>query len=184
MLDLSRAIRYHRGQILAAVDLGLSNSKLKGLNSQIRVINHRGYGHHDAAVIAIIYLRANHDIARRAGRSGGLCRLVKLLDAGGQLEVALGQPALSVAGQRQGDLVPADVDVEVVAGRLGRCGDLVDEGHRLDEVGAREGLDELVAAPLPTGQVLQALGDRGVVQPWHDSSSLRATAIVRDPRYR
>jgi transposase len=37
--------------------LGLSNSKLEGLNSKIRLINHRGYGHHSAAAItAMIYL--------------------------------------------------------------------------------------------------------------------------------
>jgi len=54
---LSRTIRAHRGGILAAVELGLSNSKLEGLNSKIRLINHRGYGHHSAAaVIAMIYL--------------------------------------------------------------------------------------------------------------------------------
>ena len=34
--------------------------------------------------------RANRDIAGCAGRSSGLGRLVELLDAGGQLEVALG----------------------------------------------------------------------------------------------
>ena len=46
-----------RERILAAVELGLSNSKLKGLNSRIRLINHRGYGHHSAAaVISMIYL--------------------------------------------------------------------------------------------------------------------------------
>ena len=57
MLDLSRTIRRHRNQILAAVQLGLSNSKLESLNSKIRLINHRGYGHHSAAaVIAMIYL--------------------------------------------------------------------------------------------------------------------------------
>jgi transposase len=57
MLDLSRTVRKHRDQILAAVRLGLSNSKLEGLNSKIRLINHRGYGHHSAAaVIAMIYL--------------------------------------------------------------------------------------------------------------------------------
>ena len=57
MLALSRTIRAHRDEILAAVDLGLSNSKLEGLNSKIRLINHRGYGHHSAAaVIAMIYL--------------------------------------------------------------------------------------------------------------------------------
>ena len=57
MLALSRTIRKNREAILAAVELGLSNSKLEGLNSKIRLINHRGYGHHSAnAVIAMIYL--------------------------------------------------------------------------------------------------------------------------------
>jgi transposase len=56
-VKLSRTIRAHREGILAAVELGLSNSKFEGLNSKIRLINHRGYGHHSAAaVIAMIYL--------------------------------------------------------------------------------------------------------------------------------
>lgn len=56
-MKLSKTIRAHRDGILAAVELGLSNSKLEGLNSKIRLINHRGYGHHSAAaVIAMIYL--------------------------------------------------------------------------------------------------------------------------------
>jgi transposase len=39
------------------VELGLSNSKPEGLNSKIRLINHRGDGHHSAAaVIAMTYL--------------------------------------------------------------------------------------------------------------------------------
>jgi transposase len=57
MVALSKTIRAHHQEILAAVDLGLSNSKLEGLNSKIRLVNHRGYGHHSAAaVIAMIYL--------------------------------------------------------------------------------------------------------------------------------
>jgi Transposase len=56
-VKLSKTIRAHRDGILAAVELGVSNSKLEGLNSKIRLINHRGYGHHSAsAVIAMIYL--------------------------------------------------------------------------------------------------------------------------------
>lgn len=56
-VTLSRTIRANRDRILAAVELGLSNSKLEGLNSKIRLINHRGYGHHSAtALIAMIYL--------------------------------------------------------------------------------------------------------------------------------
>lgn len=54
---LGRTIRANRTGILDAIELGLSNSKLEGLNSKIRLINHRGYGHHSAAaVIAMIYL--------------------------------------------------------------------------------------------------------------------------------
>jgi transposase len=57
ILALSRTLRKNREAILAAADLGLSNSKLEGLNSKIRLLNHRGYGHHTAAaVIAMIYL--------------------------------------------------------------------------------------------------------------------------------
>ena len=56
-ITLSKTIRTNRERILAAVELGLSNSKLEGLNSKIRLINHRGYGHHTpAALIAMIYL--------------------------------------------------------------------------------------------------------------------------------
>ena len=56
-LTLSKTVRANRDRILAAVELELSNSKLEGLNSKIRLINHRGYGHHcAAALIAMIYL--------------------------------------------------------------------------------------------------------------------------------
>jgi len=54
---LGRTVRSERERILAAVELGVSNSRLEGLNSKIRLINHRGYGHHSAAaVISMIYL--------------------------------------------------------------------------------------------------------------------------------
>lgn len=56
-VTLSKTVRNNRERILAAVELELSNSKLEGLNSKIRLINHRGYGHHSAAaLIAMIYL--------------------------------------------------------------------------------------------------------------------------------
>jgi transposase len=56
-VTLSRTIRANRDRILAAVELSLSNSKLEGLNSEVRLINHRGYGHHTAAAcVAMIYL--------------------------------------------------------------------------------------------------------------------------------
>lgn len=57
MLKAVKMVREQRVGILAAVELGLSNSRLEGTNSKIRVINHRGYGHHTAeALTAMIYL--------------------------------------------------------------------------------------------------------------------------------
>jgi hypothetical protein len=41
------------------------------------------------------------------------------------------------------------------------------------EVGAHEGLDDLVVPPFPTEQVPQTLLDRGVVQGWHAPPSRR-----------
>ena len=56
-VKLAKTVRKHRERILAAIELNFSNSKLEGLNSKIRLINHRGYGHHSAeAVIAMVYL--------------------------------------------------------------------------------------------------------------------------------
>ena len=44
------------------------------------------------------FLGPTRGIARPTGRSGGLGRLVELLDTGGELEVTVGQPTLGVAG--------------------------------------------------------------------------------------
>jgi transposase len=57
ILKAVKMVRESRTGILAAVELGLSNSRLEGTNGKIRVINHRGYGHHSAkALTAMIYL--------------------------------------------------------------------------------------------------------------------------------
>src|SRR4051812_36875218 len=54
---LARTLRAHRQGILAAIRLGLSNGRLEGLNSKIRLISHRSFGFHSpAALIALIYL--------------------------------------------------------------------------------------------------------------------------------
>lgn len=57
IVDLVRRLRRHRDGILAAVELGLSNSRLEGINAKIRVIQRRGYGFHSAdSLIAMTYL--------------------------------------------------------------------------------------------------------------------------------
>ena len=54
---LARTLRAHRDGILAAIRLGLSNGRLEGLNSKIRLISHRAFGFHSAdALIALVYL--------------------------------------------------------------------------------------------------------------------------------
>ncbi len=56
-VKLARTIRRHRDGILAAIRLGLSNARLEGLNSRVRLISHRSFGFHGAApLIALIYL--------------------------------------------------------------------------------------------------------------------------------
>lgn len=56
-VKLARTIREHRDGVLAAVRLGLSNGRLEGLNSKVRLISHRSFGFHSAApLIALIYL--------------------------------------------------------------------------------------------------------------------------------
>ncbi|MCA1677813.1 MAG: ISL3 family transposase [Actinobacteria bacterium] len=56
-IKLARTIRRHRQGILAAIRLGLSNGRLEGLNSRIRLISHRSFGFHSAEpLIALVYL--------------------------------------------------------------------------------------------------------------------------------
>ncbi len=58
-IKLARTIRRHRDGILAAIRLGLSNGRLEGLNSRIRLISHRSFGFHSATpLIALVYLCA------------------------------------------------------------------------------------------------------------------------------
>jgi transposase len=60
---LARTLRAHRDGILAAIRLGLSNSRLEGLNSKIRLISHRSFGFHSAC-----------GLTRGAAAIGGIAR--------------------------------------------------------------------------------------------------------------
>ena len=54
---LVRRIRKHFDAIVAAVQLGLSNSRREGINAKIRLIQRRGYGHANLDnLTAMIYL--------------------------------------------------------------------------------------------------------------------------------
>jgi transposase len=56
-VKLARTLREHRDGILNAIRLGLSNSRLEGLASRIRLISHRSFGFHSAEpLIALIHL--------------------------------------------------------------------------------------------------------------------------------
>jgi transposase len=58
-VKLARTIRNYKDGILAAVRLGLSNARLEGLNSKVRLISHRSYGFHGPQpLISLIYLCA------------------------------------------------------------------------------------------------------------------------------
>lgn len=50
-------IRCRREGVIAAARLGLSNGRLEGLNSKVRLISHRSFGFHSAApLIALVHL--------------------------------------------------------------------------------------------------------------------------------
>jgi transposase len=54
---LAATLARFRAGILAAIELGLSNGRLEGLNSKVRLLSHRSYGFHSAAaLIALVYL--------------------------------------------------------------------------------------------------------------------------------
>lgn len=54
---LGKRFRQHFHAILAAIELGISNALIEGINAKIRLINARGYGHHSAQTLtAMIYL--------------------------------------------------------------------------------------------------------------------------------
>ena len=55
--NLVRRIRKHFDAIIAAIRLGLSDSRLEGINARIRLIQRRGFGIRDvASLTAMIYL--------------------------------------------------------------------------------------------------------------------------------
>lgn len=56
-VNLARQIGRNFEGIVAAVELGLSNSRLEGVNARIRLIQRRGYGYHSVdSLAAVIYL--------------------------------------------------------------------------------------------------------------------------------
>jgi transposase len=62
-IRLARTIRRYRAGILAAIRLELSNARLEGLNSKVRLISHRSFGFHGPdPLIALIYLCAGGTI--------------------------------------------------------------------------------------------------------------------------
>jgi transposase len=56
---LARTLRARRDGILAAIRLGLTNSRLEGLHSKVRLLSHRSFGFHSPEpLVALIYLCA------------------------------------------------------------------------------------------------------------------------------
>ncbi len=60
-VKLARTLRARRDGILAAIRLGLSNGRMEGLNSKVRLLSHRSFGFHSPQpLIAPIYLCCSH----------------------------------------------------------------------------------------------------------------------------
>jgi transposase len=56
-VKVARTLRKYREGVLAAIDLGLSNGRMEGLNNKIGMLKHRAFGFHSAAaLIPMIFL--------------------------------------------------------------------------------------------------------------------------------
>jgi transposase len=56
-VKLARTLRARRAGVLAAIRLGLSNGRMEGLHSKVRLLSHRSFGFHGPhPLIALIYL--------------------------------------------------------------------------------------------------------------------------------
>ena len=56
-VSLGKRFAVYFEPILAAIELGISNALIEGINAKIRLINARGYGHHSAQTLtSMIYL--------------------------------------------------------------------------------------------------------------------------------
>lgn len=56
-IRLGRTVRHHLEGILKAIESGLTNARLEGMNNKIRLLSHRAYGFHSAeALIGMVYL--------------------------------------------------------------------------------------------------------------------------------
>ena len=54
---LAKRFEVYFDDIIAAIELGISNALIEGINAKIRLINARGYGHHSAQTLtSMIYL--------------------------------------------------------------------------------------------------------------------------------
>jgi transposase len=54
---LGKRLQVYFNAIIAAIELGISNALIEGINAKIRLINARGHGHHSAATLtSMIYL--------------------------------------------------------------------------------------------------------------------------------
>ena len=54
---LAKRLQVYFNAVITAIELGISNALIEGINAKIRLINARGYGHHSAqALSSMIYL--------------------------------------------------------------------------------------------------------------------------------
>src|SRR5262245_31851201 len=77
-----------------------------------------------------------------------------LVDLRREVEIFLAQAAGIISGERERDLAPENIDIGMVAGRLGEKSDLSDKANRAGERGKLECLADRIALARPVDQVL------------------------------
>lgn len=99
------------------------------------------------------------------------------IDGGRKAEVRIREAPGLMGGEREEDLVPADVDVGMMSGTLGATGDGIDETHGLAEVGELKGADDGFSASFPLRKASEARTKRGGGEPFHGRTTGSAETI-------
>ncbi len=97
------------------------------------------------------------------------------VDQVGEFGVALGDALGVVGDEAEANFVIADVDVGMMVLLLGEIGDVVDEGHGVDEVGKNVVADEFAVVKVPVWELLEDFVEFGWGESFH-GDCLRSVA--------
>ncbi len=103
------------------------------------------------------------------------------VDQVGEFGVALGDALGVVGDEAEANFVIADVDVGMMVLLLGEIGDVVDEGHGVDEVGKFVVTDEFAVVKVPVWKLLEDFVEFGLGESFHGDCLIGGRGVPPPP---